>query len=382
LIILSYDDTTSATGCKPKDKKMQKIRLGVIGGGYMGKAHAIAAHSASAVMELEIPVELGGIAAGSAQSAARYAQMFKAPRSFGTAKELIESNEIDAVVIASPQDTHLEFVELCAKAGKPVMCEKPMGRTLAEAQAIAAAAKSVVNLVAYNYINTPASAYARKLIADGAIGEITWFRGEHNEDFMVDALSTWRLQGDANGTLGDLAPHVIQCALALCGPIDSLVADIKRRPESRRQSKETESNDDQVQFMCQFSNGANGFVSSSRVAHGRKMGYAYEIHGTEGTIRFDQEDQNCLWFYQRDNGPNAGFQRILAGPEHGDYRFFCQGPAHGTGYQDQIVIEQANFIRAILGQQPAWPSFNDGVEVMRVVDAIRHSYKQSGWVSL
>lgn len=361
---------------------MKKIRLGVIGGGYMGKAHAIAAHSVSAVMELDASVELGGIAAGSPESAARYAQMFKAPRAFASAHELIASDQIDAVIIASPQDTHLEFVELCAAAGKPVMCEKPMGRTLPEAQAIAKAAESIVNLVAYNYINTPATAYARELIAQGAIGEITWFRGEHNEDFMVDALSTWRLVGDANGTLGDLAPHIIQCALAFCGPISALVADIKRRPESRRQAKTTESNDDQIQFMCQFTNGANGFISSSRVAHGRKMGYAYEIHGTEGTIRFDQEDQNVVWLYQRDSGPNAGFQRILAGPDHGDYRFFCQGPAHGTGYQDQIIIEQANFVRAILGIQPAWPSFNDGAEVMRVVDAVRNSYKQSGWVSL
>jgi len=382
LIIVWEKDTTFATGCKPKDKKMKTIALGVIGGGYMGKAHSVAAHSVSAVMELDARVTLGGIAAGSAQSAARYALQYKAERSFSSAAELIRSPDIDAVIIASPQDTHLEFVQLCASAGKPVMCEKPMGRTLSEAQAIASAASNVTNLVGYNYINTPASAYARQLISDGAIGDITWFRGEHNEDFMVDGSDNWRLFGDANGTLGDLAPHAIQCALALCGPIDSLVADIKRRPESRRQCRETESNDDQIQFMCQFSNGANGFISSSRVAHGRKMGYAYEIHGTEGSIRFDQEDQNSLWLYLRESGPNAGFRRILAGPEHGDYRFFCQGPAHGTGYQDQIIIEQANFIRAILGDQPAWPSFQDGAEVMRVVEAIRDSYKQSGWISL
>ena len=361
---------------------MKKLNLGVIGGGYMGKAHAVASHSVSAVMELDATVTLGGIAASSLESAQRYTQLFKAPRAFASAEELINSDDIDAVIIASPQDTHLEFVKLCAAAGKPVMCEKPMGRTLKEAEAIANAAQSVINLVAYNYINTPASAYARKLVADGVIGEITWFRGEHNEDFMVEPLDSWRLHGDANGTLGDLAPHVIQCALAFCGPIQSLVADIKCRPESRRQPKSSESNDDQIQFMCQFQNGANGFISSSRVAHGRKMGYAYEIHGTEGTLRFDQEDQNSLWLYQRDMGPNAGFKRIFAGPDHGDYRFFCQGPAHGTGYQDQIIIEQANFLRAILGKQPAWPSFSDGAEVMRVVEAVRNSYKTSGWISL
>jgi len=349
----------------------------------MGKAHAVAARSTSAVMELDADVQLKGIAASSHSSAQRYAQMFGAPIAFATAQELINSPEIDAVIIASPQETHLEYVQACARAGKPVLCEKPMGRNLAEAEKIAQAAGDLVNLVGYNYVNTPATAFARELIKSGAIGQITWFRGEHNEDFMVDADSTnWRLQGDANGTLGDLAPHMVQCALTLCGPITSLVADMKRRPEVRGQDHTTESNDDQAQLMCQFANGANGILSFSRVAHGRKMGYAYEIHGTEGSIRFDQEDQNALWLYQRGDDPLSGFRKILAGPAHGDYRFFCQGPAHGTGYQDQIIIEQGNFYRAILGQQDAWPNFHDGVDVMRVIEAIRHSYNSAGWVSL
>lgn len=362
---------------------MKKIAIGVIGGGYMGKAHSVAAKCVSAAMELNAQVTLGGVSASSPQSAARYAQLYGAERAYDSALDLINSDVIDAIVIASPQDTHLEYVKACAAAGKPVLCEKPMGRSLQEAQAIADAARSVVNLVAYNYVNTPATAYAKQLIDEGAIGDITWFRGEHNEDFGVDErFSLWRLKGEANGTLGDLAPHMVQCAQALCGEITSLVADVKCRAEVRGQNIDPEANDDQAQMMCQFANGANGFISFSRVAHGRKMGYAYEIHGTEGSIKFDQEDQNALWLYQRDESANGGFRKILAGPLHGEYRYFCQGPGHGTGFQDLIIIEQANFIRAILGEQPACPSFDDGVNVIRVIDAMRESYKHSRWVNL
>ena len=362
---------------------MKTLRVGVIGGGYMGKAHSVAVLAATAVFQLDANIELSGIAASSLHSAERYAKLFGAKRAFSSAEALINSPEIDAVIIASPQDTHLNFVRACASAGKPVLCEKPMGRTLAEAESIRDCAHSIINQVGYNYINTPASAFARQLIREGAIGKITWFRGEHNEDFMVSADPTnWRLTGEANGTLGDLAPHALQCALALCGDISELVADICSRPDVRGSDDPPNANDDQIQLMCRFKNGANGMISSSRVAHGRKMGYAYEIHGTEGSIRFDQEDQNALWLYQRDDTPLAGFRKILTGPLHGDYQYFCQGPAHGTGYQDQIMIEQANFYRSILTNTPAWPSFSDGVEVMRVVNAIRHSKKQAGWVSL
>jgi len=364
---------------------MKIINVGIIGGGYMGKAHSVAARSVSAVFELDAEIVLAGIAASSPASAQRYAKKFDAKIAFDSPEQLINSDQIDAVIIASPQDTHLDYVRACAAVGKPVLCEKPMGRNTAEAAEIALAAKDIVNLVGYNYINTPATAHARQLIADGAIGDITWFRGEHNEDFMAPIGSgdgNWRLLGDANGTLGDLAPHMLQCALTLCGPINSLVADITSRPEVRDQDPSTPCNDDQVQLMTRFANGANGLLSFSRVAHGCKMRYAYEIHGTRGSLRFDQEDQNSLWLYQPEDGPNAGFKRILAGPDHGDYRHFCQGPAHGTGFQDQIIIEQANFFKAILSNTVAWPSFDDGVAVMRVMDGIRASHKTSGWISL
>jgi predicted dehydrogenase len=126
-----------------------------------------------------------------------------------------------------------------------------------------------------------------------------------------------------------------------------------------------------------------GHLSFSRVATGRKMGYAYEITGTKGAIRFDQEDQNALWLYQMD-GPEAtrGFRKILTGPAHPDYLPFSQGPGHGTGYGDQITIEARDFLTAIETGKPVWPTFHDGMEVNRLIEAVHQSNASGVWVEL
>jgi predicted dehydrogenase len=238
-------------------------------------------------------------------------------------------------------------------------------------------------MVGFNYIRTPASQYARQLVAEGRIGDVTYFRGEHTEDFLADATApgTWRTEGMANGTMGDLAPHMINAARGLIGPISSLIANVETVHATRGGVPVT--NDDQAQMMCKFENGAQGHLFFSRIATGRKMGYAYEIHGTLGAIRFDQEDQNALWLYTSE-GPEAerGFRKILAGPAHPDYLPFCQGPGHGTGYQDQIIIEANDFLRAIHQNQNIWPTFEEGMEVNRVVKAALDSHDKRAWVDV
>ena len=142
-------------------------------------------------------------------------------------------------------------------------------------------------------------------------------------------------------------------------------------------------NDDHAQLMCTFKNGAMGHLYFSRVATGRKMGYAYEIHGTKGAIRFDQEDQNAIWLYKSQDVPEKqGFKKILTGPQHPDYEQFCQGPGHGTGYQDQIIIEARDFLTAIETNSEIWPSFKDGLEVSHVVAACHKSSKSKNWVDV
>ena len=126
-----------------------------------------------------------------------------------------------------------------------------------------------------------------------------------------------------------------------------------------------------------------GHLFFSRVATGRKMGYAYDIYGSKGAIRFDQEDQNALWLYRMDDAPaQQGFRKILTGPEHPDYRNFCPGPGHGTGYQDQLIIEARDFLAAIEQQRAMWPTFRDGAEVNAIIEATWHSIDSRGWVSV
>jgi len=361
---------------------LSDIGIGIVGGGYMGKAHAVAMASVGAVFDTGLRPRLEMVSASSPASAERYRAAYGFARAASDWRELVADPAVGAVIIASPQSTHRAIAEAAFAAGKPVLCEKPLGSGVEDAVAMNAAAEASgqANMVGFNYIRTPASRYARALVAEGEIGDVTWFRGEHTEDFYADPSrpASWRTSGDANGTMGDLAPHMINAALALIGPIEKLIAEVETVHSERPGG--TVTNDDQAQMMCRFENGVMGQMHFSRIQTGRKMGYAYEITGTKGAIRFDQEDQNAIWLYRMED-PEAerGFRKILTGPAHPDYEPFCQGPGHGTGYQDQIIIEARDFLRAIETGEPVWPTFRDGLEVTRVVAAAVHSSRSGAW---
>ncbi|NOC91799.1 Gfo/Idh/MocA family protein [Ruegeria sp. HKCCD6604] len=361
---------------------MPEIGIGIVGGGYMGKAHSVAMSAVGAVFNTALRPRLEVICASSPESAQRYRTAYGFDRATDDWRVLVEDPRVEAIVIASPQSTHRRIAEAAFALGKSVLCEKPLGASLDDSLAMVAAAEAsgAVNMVGFNYVRTPATQYARQLIANGEIGDITWFRGEHTEDFYADphAPASWRTTGMANGTIGDLAPHMVNGALALVGPIAQVMADVETVHKTRPGGEVT--NDDHAQMMCRFENGVMGNLYFSRVATGRKMGYAYEISGTKGAIRFDQEDQNALWLYKRE-GPEAtrGFAKILTGPAHPDYEPFCQGPGHGTGYQDQIIIEAKDFLQAIHTGKATWPTFRDGHEVNRVLAAALASSEQRQW---
>ncbi|WP_300073042.1 Gfo/Idh/MocA family oxidoreductase [uncultured Ruegeria sp.] len=361
---------------------MPEIGIGIVGGGYMGKAHSVAMSAVGAVFNTALRPRLEMICASTPESAERYRAAYGFERATDDWRTLVDDPGVEAIIIASPQSTHRQIAEAAFACGKPVLCEKPLGASLDDSLAMTAAAEAagVINMVGFNYIRTPASQYARQLIATGEIGDVTWFRGEHTEDFYADpeTPATWRTTGMANGTIGDLAPHMVNGALALIGPIAQVMADVETVHRTRPGGDVT--NDDHAQMMCRFENGVMGNLYFSRVATGRKMGYAYEISGTKGGIRFDQEDQNALWLYRRE-GPEAsrGFTKILTGPAHPDYEPFCQGPGHGTGYQDQIIIEAKDFLQAIHSGEAIWPAFRDGHEVNRVLAAALASSEQRRW---
>jgi len=364
---------------------MAEIGIGIIGGGYMGKAHAVAMQAVGAVFDTTLRPRLEMVAASSDVTAARYAKSFGFARSTGDWRKLVADPRVEAVVIASPPETHLEITRAIAELGKPVFCEKPLGASFEDARAMVDLAEGagLVNMIGFNYVRTPATQFARSLIAEGAIGDVTWFRGEHTEDFYADpaAPATWRAKGAANGCMGDLAPHMVNAALALIGPVGSVMAEIETVHKTR--GGDPVENDDQAQIMCRFASGAMGHLFFSRTATGRKMGYIYEVTGTKGAIRFNQEDQNSIWLY-KDEGPEAelGFKQILTGPAHPDYLPFCQGPGHGTGYQDQIIIEARDFLAAIDVGVSQWPTFRDGLAVSKIIDAARRSHASRAWASV
>ncbi|MEO9862450.1 MAG: Gfo/Idh/MocA family oxidoreductase [Yoonia sp.] len=364
---------------------MKQIGIGIVGGGYMGKAHAVAHSAVGALFDTALRPRLEMVCATNDASAEKYRNAYGFQRGTSDWKTLVLDEKVEAIVIASPQSTHREIAELAFSVGKPVFCEKPLGRDVADSRAMVAAAEKAgaINMSGFNYIRTPASQYAKQLLDEGVIGEITSFRGEHTEDFMADPQepATWRTDGLANGCMGDLSPHPINCALRLMGPIEKLIAEVETVIPERPGGRVT--NDDHAQIMCRFASGVLGNIYVSRTATGRKMGYKYEITGTKGAIYFDGEDQNAIHLYKMD-GPDAqrGFTKILTGPAHPDYKPFCLGPGHGTGYQDQIIIEAKDFLTAIHTGENIWPTFRDGMEVNQIVATALAASQAKTWLNV
>jgi predicted dehydrogenase len=368
---------------------VKDIRIGLIGAGYMGKAHAMALKTVATIFNTRLRPVCEMLCTTSEAGAAQAATALGFNRSTVDWRSLVTDPMIEAVIIASPQTTHCNIVLAALAARKPIFCEKPLGASLSDARVMTAAAEKadVPNMVGFNYIRTPASQLAREIIEGGEIGKIVHIRAEHTEDFLADPdePANWRTRDQSSGTMGDLSPHIINAALRLVGPIESLVADIQTVHAVRPGPKGPESvkNDDQANMLCRFESGAMGSFTISRVATGRKMGYAYDVTGTKGALRFDQEDQNALWFYERSGPPGRqGFRKLLTGPDHPDYGSFCQGPGHGTGYNDQIAIEARDFLTAIETGRPVFPTFRDGLEVSRVIAAAVQSHQARSWVRM
>ncbi|MEM8664785.1 MAG: Gfo/Idh/MocA family oxidoreductase, partial [Pseudomonadota bacterium] len=210
---------------------MTTIGIGVIGGGYMGKAHSVAYSAVGAVFSTALRPTLEVITASSPASAERYREAFGFARAAPDWQSLVADPKVEAVIIASPPQTHLEITRAAAAAGKPVFCEKPLGASIEDGEAMleAVEAAGIVHMIGFNYIRTPAAQFVRNLLAAGELGDITWFRGEHTEDFFYDPHMEggWRADGEANGALGDLAPHIFNATLALMGPVRSVMAEVE-----------------------------------------------------------------------------------------------------------------------------------------------------------
>jgi len=371
---------------------MKRCRIGLIGSGYIGRAHSIALQEVGAVFpDVAAPVcEM--LADRDAATAARAAADMGFARSTGDWRELVADPVIDAVDICSPNYLHREMALAAIAAGKHVWCEKPLALDAAEAKEVVDAAirAGVVHLVGFNYSLNPLIRLARALIADGGIGTVMGFSGRYFEDYMADPAvpHSWRCERRlaGAGALADLGSHLIDMAENLLGPIESVFASLETVHAKRRAADGRMlpvENEDIARGLVRFAQGVGGSFEISRVATGFKCGLAFTVFGSRGAISFDQERMNELRVYDSaDPADRRGFRTILAGPQHEDYAPFCPAPGHGLGINDLKVIEARNFLRAIDGGPAAKPGFDTGLRVQRVMEAMERSHASGAWTKV
>lgn len=386
---------------------MKKLNIGLIGAGFMAKAHSIAYAGmpmffwpAPAIPVKKLLVDIN-------EEVARDSAMKLGFESYDTDwRKIIDDPEIDIVDICTPNNVHAEIAIAAAKAGKHILCEKPLSLTVSEAKEMYEAARdnNVTTMVAFNYRRTPAVQLAKKYIDEGAIGKILDFRGTYLQDWSADPNSplSWRFQKDicGSGALGDIGTHVVDMLRFLVGEFDSVNAHTATYISSRPVQSGLADNlgtvkgsddlprkpvdvDDQCCFMVQCKNGAFGTIEATRNAWGRNNYITFEIHGTEGSLFFNYERRDELQVcFAKDGDDRRGFRTVYTGPAHPYGNGLWPIPALGIGYTETKIIETYDFIKAITeGEQPT-PNFRDGYVIELISDAILRSARTHQWIKI
>ncbi|MAE60797.1 MAG: oxidoreductase [Planctomycetaceae bacterium] len=379
------------------------IGVGVIGMGWMGSVHS---RSYRAVPDRFADSGLKPrlvICADEVESRAQQgAKQFGFDACTTDWKQVIAHPDVDAINIAAPNNQHVEIATAAAQAGKHIFCEKPVGRSPQETAAIAAAAHKAgaITGVGYNYRWAPVVQYALQLIRDGALGQLTHYRGRFLVDYGSDphGVLSWRFRRElaGMGTLTDLMSHAVDMAHMLVGPIQRVVGQhktfITERPLvpagsgthfSRGDDKSPTgpvTNEDYVGVLAQFQSGVVGTFETCRVIKGHGCEMAFELNGTKGALKWNFERMNELQLHLPDDNPaHDGFQILPAAPNHPGYARFNPGPAISMSYEDLKVIEAYQFANSIANRRQGQPGFAEAVAVAEVQDAVARSWQTDRW---
>jgi predicted dehydrogenase len=383
------------------------VRVAMIGYAFMGGTHSQGWHTAPRFFDLPVTPELAVLCGRNADAAEAAARRLGWAESATDWREVVTRDDIDVVDVCTPGDSHRDITLAALAAGKHVLCEKPLANTVAEAEEMTAAAadarsNGVRSMVAFNYRRTPALALARQLVADGRLGRIHHVRADYLQDWIVDPEFplVWRLQKDkaGSGALGDIGAHVVDLAAYLTGERLTGVSGTLQRFVEKRPLPTAASGlsgaggeqvgevtvDDAAAFFGRTESGALATFEATRFATGRKNAMRIELNGSEGSVAFDFERLNELMFYDG-SGPatDAGFRRILVTEPDHPYAGAWWPPGHGLGYEHTFVHEIADFVRDVAAGRDPSPSFEDGLYVQRVLDAVERSAEQrSTWQEL
>lgn len=368
----------------------RKLRIGLIGTGFMGKAHVFGFASAPRVFDLPYDLELHTVADVTEAAAGRAAAAFGFAHATTDWRRIIANPDIDVVDITAPNALHKEMAIAAIRAGKHVYCEKPLAPLAEDARemALAAEAAGIKTQVGFNYLCNPMMGLAREMIAAGELGEIRGYRGIHCEDYMADASGAFTFRHDpaGGGALADIGSHALATAEFLCGPITRVMGDcvtmITERPDGKGGTRKVEV-DDVGRAFLRFENGATGSIEGNWIATGRKMQHDFEVYGTEGALAFSQEHFNVLhYFSTSDAKGRQGFRRIEASPDHAPYGLFCVAPGHQLGFNDLKAIEVAGYVNAIAGKGPEPFNFRKGLRIQTLVETIQTSSREGRWLSI
>ncbi len=378
------------------------LGIGVIGMGWMGAVHSRAyGQIPDRFSDLDIATRLVVCSDDVEARAKSGANRFGFDRCVTDWKKVIEDPDVDLVTIAAPNHLHLEMAQAAAGAGKHIFCEKPVGLGPDQTVEIEHAARKagVLTMVGYNYRWAPLVQYARQLIEQGQLGQITHYRGRFLVGYGSDPRSvlSWRFQREQAGlgTLGDLMSHAIDMAHLIAGPIQSTVANSKTFIAQRPLATPGEgthfsvadsgpmgdvTNEDYVGALTRFENGAQGTLEACRIVNGPKCEMAFEVNGTKGALSWNFERMNELeLFLPQDNPEHDGHTTIFAGPNHPFFAQFYPGPATSLSYDDLKVIEACQFAQSIVNKRQAEPGFAEALAVACVQRAMQNSWNSQSW---
>ena len=374
---------------------MKEIRIGLIGTGWMGRAHANAFLNAQMLFGPEDGKPVFRTIADVNEDAVKAGAEKMGFAGWTTDwRDIIRDPEIDLVDIATPNVFHYEMVKAALEAGKHVYCEKPLCIDPAQSQELAALAKekSVVNYIGFNNTMNPANQYVRDLVREGKLGQIMRVTATYDQDALLDPTLpiTWRhinkLAG--SGTLGDMCTHILSVLQMILGDMDRVCAVkktvITERPAAAdSQEMKPVENEDFVLFLAEYQNGALASLGSSRVATGRKNRFTYEIQGTEGTVFYDLERMGEVQVYfRRGDERDQGFKTVLLNPKHKGYAVFQPQAGISIAFNDMKVLEVNALLRALTKGDAYQCDFAFGAKIDQIVRAVLTSADSKQWTDV
>lgn len=370
------------------------LNIGMIGYGFMGRAHSNAYNRVSNFFNTEHKPVLKAVCARDEEKAQAFANTWGYESVETDWRKLIERKDIDAVDICTPNNLHKEIAIAAAQAGKMILCEKPLAMNAAEGEEMCQAVEKakVANMVWYNYRRVPAVTFAKQLIDQGRLGRIFHYRANFLQDWTISAdlpqggQALWRLDAAAagSGVTGDLLAHCIDTAIWLNGGIDNVSGMtetfIKERKHTLTGKMQKVDIDDACAFLCRFENGSLGLFESTRYARGHKALYTFEINGEKASIKWDLHDLHRLqWFDHGDEGVLRGWTSIHVTDSDHPYMDKWWVPGLAIGYEHSFVHQVADFLESLSTGKPAGPTFRDALETQKICDAVLASAKTGQW---